>query len=103
MLQEADKIWIDALRAEGWYDKVWQAAAIYVPVKTTGITDGRRTYEAVIALRAVISTDAVTAQIVHLPWELLDRVQHDIIEKVDGVNRVVYDISSKPSATIEWE
>ena len=103
VLQEADKIWIDALRAEGWYDKVWQAAAIYVPVKTTGITDGRRTYEAVIALRAVISTDAVTAQIVHLPWELLDRVQHDIIEKVAGVNRVVYDISSKPSATIEWE
>ena len=103
ILQEADKIWIDALREAGLYDKVWQAAAIFVPVKSTGITDGRRTYENVIALRAVNSIDAVTAQIVHLPWELLDKVQHDIIEKVPGVNRVVYDISSKPSATIEWE
>ncbi|MBO6168814.1 MAG: glutamine-hydrolyzing GMP synthase [Bacteroidales bacterium] len=103
ILQEADKIWIDALREAGLYDKVWQAAAIFVPVKTTGITDGRRTYDNVIALRAVNSVDAVTAQIVHLPWELLDKVQNDIITRVKGVNRVVYDISSKPSATIEWE
>ena len=102
ILQEADKIWIDALREAGLYDKVWQAAAIFVPVKTTGITDGRRTYDNVIALRAVNSVDAVTAQIVHLPWELLDKVQNDIITRVKGVNRVVYDISSKPSATIEW-
>ena len=103
ILQEADKIWIDALREAGLYDKVWQAAAIFVPIKSTGITDGRRTYENVIALRAVNSTDAVTASIVHLPWELLDKVQNEIITRVKGVNRVVYDISSKPGATIEWE
>ncbi len=103
ILQEADYIWIKALRDAGLYDKVWQAAAIFVPVKTTGVSDGRRTYDNVIALRAVNSVDAVTAQVVHLPWELLDRVQNEIITKVAGVNRVVYDISSKPSATIEWE
>ena len=103
ILQEADKIWIDALREAGLYDKVWQAAAIFVPVKTTGVKDGCRTYENVIALRAVNSIDAVTAQIVHLPWELLDKVQNEIITRVKGVNRVVYDISSKPSATIAWE
>lgn len=103
ILQEADKIWIDNLREAGLYDKVWQAAAIFVPVKTTGIADGCRTYENVIALRAVNSIDAVTAQIVHLPWEFLDKVQDEIIAKVNGVNRVVYDISSKPGATIEWE
>ena len=103
VLQEADKIWIDILREEGWYDKVWQAGAILVPVKTTGITDGRRTYANVIALRAVNSVDAITAQPVRLPWDLLDRVQREIIAKVDGVNRVVFDISTKPGATIEWE
>ncbi|MBP5721860.1 MAG: glutamine-hydrolyzing GMP synthase [Bacteroidales bacterium] len=103
ILQEADKIWIDSLREAGLYDKVWQAAAIFVPVKTTGICEGRRTYDNVIALRAVNSIDAVTAQIVHLPWEFLDKVQDEIIAKVKGVNRVVYDISSKPGATIEWE
>ena len=103
ILQEADAIWIKALRDAGWYDKIWQAGAIFVPVKTTGVRDGRRTYDNVIALRAVNSVDAVTAQIVHLPWELLDQVQHDIIANVKGVNRVVFDISSKPQATIEWE
>ena len=103
ILQEADAIYINALREAGLYDKVWQAAAIFVPVKTTGVTDGRRTYENVIALRAVNSIDAVTADVVHLPWELLDKVSKEIIEKVDGVNRVVYDISAKPGATIEWE
>ena len=103
VLQEADKIWIDILREEGWYDKVWQAGAILVPVKTTGVTDGRRTYANVIALRAVNSVDAMTAAPVRLPWELLDRVQREIIAKVDGVNRVVFDISTKPQATIEWE
>ena len=103
ILREADKIWIDALREAGLYDRVWQAAANFVPVKTTGVKDGCRTYENVIALRAVNSIDAVTAQIVHLPWELLDKVQNEIITRVKGVNRVVYDISSKPSATIEWE
>ena len=103
ILQEADAIFIDALREAGLYDKVWQAGAIFVPVKTTGVKDGRRTYDNVIALRAVNSVDAVTAQVVHLPWELLDKVQHDIIAGVAGVNRVVFDISSKPMATIEWE
>ena len=103
ILQEADKIWIDALREAGLYDSIWQAAAIFVPVKTTGISGGRRTYENVIALRAIHSKDAVTAQVVRIPWDLLDKVQNEIITKVEGVNRVVYDISSKPSACIEWE
>ena len=103
ILQEADAIWISALREAGWYDKIWQAGAIFVPVKTTGVKDGRRTYDNVIALRAVNSVDAVTASVVRIPWEILDKVQSDIIANVDGVNRVVFDISSKPMATIEWE
>lgn len=103
ILQEADAIWINILRETGWYDKIWQAGAVFIPVKSTGVTDGRRTYENVIALRAVNSVDAVTAQIVHIPWEILDRVQNEITTKVTGVNRVVFDISSKPQATIEWE
>lgn len=103
ILQEADAIWINTLRETGWYDKIWQAAAIFVPVKTTGVTDGCRTYDNVIALRAVNSVDAVTASVVQVPWEILDKVQHDIIANVKGVNRVVFDISSKPQATIEWE
>jgi len=103
ILQEADAIWIGALRKHGWYDKIWQAGAIFVPVKTTGVKDGCRTYDNVIALRAVNSVDAVTASVVRIPWEILDEVQHDIIANVEGVNRVVFDISSKPQATIEWE
>lgn len=103
VLQEADKIWIDILRETGWYDKIWQAAAIFVPVKSTGVKDGCRTYENVIALRAVNSVDAVTAQVVQVPWDILDRAQREIIHNVKGVNRVVFDISSKPEATIEWE
>lgn len=103
ILQEADAIWINTLREEGWYDKIWQAGAIFVPVKTTGVKDGRRTYDNVIALRAVNSVDAVTASVVQIPWEILDKVQREIIANVDGVNRVVFDISSKPQATIEWE
>ena len=103
VLQEADDIWIRILREEGWYDKIWQAGAILVPVKTTGVTDGRRTYANVIALRAVNSVDAMTAEPIRLPWEVLDRAQREIIAGVDGVNRVVYDISTKPQATIEWE
>ena len=103
ILQEADAIWINALREADLYDKIWQAGAIFVPVKTTGVTDGHRTYDNVIALRAVNSVDAVTASVVRIPWDVLDKVQHDIIANVDGVNRVVFDISSKPQATIEWE
>ena len=103
ILQEADAVFIRDLREAGLYDEVWQAAAILLPVKATGIKDGRRTYENVVALRAVHSTDAVTAQVVNLPFDFLQKVATDIIAEVDGVNRVVYDISPKPPATIEWE
>lgn len=103
ILQEADAIFIDALRKEGLYDKIWQAGAILLPVRSTGITDGRRTFDNVIALRAVNSVDAVTADVINLPFEFLQKVANDIIAQVEGVNRVVYDISPKPPATIEWE
>lgn len=103
ILQEADYIYINALREAGLYDKIWQAAAILLPVRSTGIKDGRRTYENVIALRAVNSTDAVTAEVIDLPLEFLRKVATEIISGVEGVNRVVYDISPKPPSTIEWE
>ena len=103
ILQDADKIFIDALRAEGLYDKVWQAAVILLPVQSTGVTAGARTFENAVALRVVNSVNAVTADWVRLPWEFLARVSNDIIHGVKGVNRVVYDISAKPPATIEWE
>lgn len=103
ILQEADAIFINMLREEGLYDKIWQAGAILLPVRSTGVTDGKRTYDNVIALRAVNSVDAVTAQVIDLPYEFLQRVSMAIISQVDGVNRVVYDISPKPPATIEWE
>ena len=103
ILQEADDIFIKALRCEGLYDKIWQAAVVLLPVRSTGVTDGRRTYDNVVALRAVNSVDAVTAEVVHLPMDFLIKVSEEIISKVDGVNRVVYDCSPKPPATIEWE
>ena len=103
ILQEADAIFINMLREEGLYDKIWQAGAILLPVRSTGVTDGRRTYDNVIALRAVNSVDAVTAQVIDLSFEFLQRVSMAIISQVEGVNRVVYDISPKPPATIEWE
>ncbi len=103
ILQEVDKIYIDALRAWDLYDKVWQAGAILLPVKSVGVMGDERTYESCVALRAVASTDGMTADWVHLPYEFLAEVSNDIINKVKGVNRVVYDISSKPPATIEWE
>jgi len=103
ILQEADAIYIQALRDAGLYDKIWQAAAILLPVKSTGIKDGCRTFENVIALRAVNSVDAVTADVINLPFDFLQKVSTDIIAQVEGVNRVVYDISPKPPATIEWE
>ncbi len=103
ILQEADNIFISALRREGWYDKVWQAGAILLPVQSVGVMGDERTYERTAALRAVISTDGMTADWVHLPYELLANVSNEIINKVRGINRVVYDISSKPPATIEWE
>lgn len=103
ILQEVDKIFIDSLRRDGLYDKVWQAGAILLPVKSVGVMGDERTYESCVALRAVSSVDGMTADWVHLPYEFLANVSNDIINKVRGVNRVVYDISSKPPATIEWE
>ena len=103
VLQEVDKIFIDSLRRDGLYDSVWQAGAILLPVKSVGVMGDERTYESCVALRAVSSVDGMTADWVHLPYEFLADVSNDIINKVKGVNRVVYDISSKPPATIEWE
>ena len=103
VLQEADKIYMDALKEWGLYDKVWQAGTILLPVKSVGVMGDERTYESTVALRAVTSTDGMTADWVHLPYDFLARVSNDIINKVRGINRVVYDISSKPPATIEWE
>lgn len=103
ILQNVDKIYIDALREWGLYDQVWQAGAILLPVKSVGVMGDERTYESCVALRAVASTDGMTADWVHLPYDFLATVSNDIINKVRGVNRVVYDISSKPPATIEWE
>ncbi len=103
ILQEADKIFIDALRAEGLYNKVWQAGVMLLPVQSVGVENGARTYENAVALRVVNSVDAMTATVVHLPWEFLARVSTDIMNGVKGVNRVTYDISAKPPATIEWE
>ena len=103
ILQDVDKVFIDGLKSWGLYDKVWQAGAILLPVNSVGVMGDERTYEKVVALRAVESTDGMTADWVHLPYEFLMKVSNDIINKVKGVNRVVYDISSKPPATIEWE
>lgn len=103
VLQEADAIFINGLRKEGLYDKVWQAGVMLLPVQSVGVMGDERTYESCVALRAVISTDGMTADWVHLPYEFLANVSNEIINKVRGVNRVVYDISSKPPATIEWE
>ncbi len=102
-LQEVDHIFVQGLKSSGWYDKVWQAAAILLPVQSVGVMGDERTYENTVVLRAVESTDGMTADWVHLPYELLARLSNDIINNVKGVNRVVYDISSKPPATIEWE
>ncbi len=103
IIQDADKIFIDSLRAAGLYDKVWQAAAILLPVQSTGVSNDARTYENCVALRAVLSIDAMSADWAQLPYEFLAQVSNDIIRGVQGVNRVVYDISAKPPATIEWE
>ncbi len=103
ILQEADKIFIDGLREFGLYDKVWQAGVVLLPVQSVGVMGDERTYESCVALRAVTSTDGMTADWVHLPYDFLAKMSNDIINKVKGINRVVYDISSKPPATIEWE
>ena len=103
ILQDADAIFISALREWDLYDKVWQAGAILLPVQSVGVTNDERTYENAVTLRAVHSTNAMTADWVQLPYEFLAKVSNDIINNVRGVNRVVYDISAKPPATIEWE
>ncbi len=103
ILRDADKIFIDALRADGLYDKIWQAGVILLPVKSVGVMGDERTYEYTAALRAVTSTDGMTADWYPLPYDFMARVSNDIIRHVRGINRVVYDISSKPPATIEWE
>lgn len=103
MLQEADAIYIQHLRDSGWYSKVWQAGAILLPVQSVGVMGDERTYEFTVALRAVTSVDGMTADWAYLPHELLGKISNDIINRVKGINRVVYDISSKPPATIEWE
>lgn len=103
ILQEVDAIFINGLKDWGLYDKVWQAGAMLLPVNSVGVMGDERTYEKCVALRAVESTDGMTADWVNLPYEFLQKTSNDIINKVKGVNRVVYDISSKPPATIEWE
>ena len=103
ILQDVDDIFINGLREWKLYDKVWQAGAILLPVNSVGVMGDERTYEKCVALRAVESTDGMTADWVNLPYEFLQKISNDIINKVKGVNRVVYDISSKPPATIEWE
>jgi len=103
ILQEADAIFIDGLKESGLYSIVWQAGVMLLPVQSVGVMGDERTYESVVALRAVSSTDGMTADWVHLPYEFLAKISNEIINKVRGINRVVYDISSKPPATIEWE
>ena len=103
MLQEVDAIFIQGLKAWNLYEKVWQAGAIFLPVSSVGVMGDERTYESCVALRAVQSTDGMTADWVDLPYKFLQKISNEIINSVKGVNRVVYDISSKPPATIEWE
>jgi GMP synthase (glutamine-hydrolysing) len=103
LLRRADAIFIEELRAAGWYDKVAQAFAVFLPVRAVGVMGDGRTYEHVVALRAVVTTDFMTAHWAELPYDLLGKVSNRVINEVRGINRVVYDISGKPPATIEWE
>jgi GMP synthase (glutamine-hydrolysing) len=102
-LQEADAIWLDEIRKAGLYDAIWQAFSVLLPVRTVGVMGDARTYEKVLALRAVTSTDGMTAEVFRFPWEVLEAAATRIVNQVRGVNRVVYDITSKPPGTIEWE
>jgi GMP synthase (glutamine-hydrolysing) len=103
LLQEADYLFVKALKEQDLYATVWQAGAILLPVKSVGVMGDERTYEYTVALRAVTSVDGMTADWAHLPYDFLANVSNEIINNVRGINRVVYDISSKPPATIEWE
>jgi GMP synthase (glutamine-hydrolysing) len=103
LLRRADHIFIEEIRGFGWYDKIWQAGVVFLPVKSVGVMGDDRTYEWTVALRAVHSRDGMTADVVRLPWELLERVSTRIINEIRGINRVAYDVSNKPPVTIEWE
>jgi GMP synthase (glutamine-hydrolysing) len=103
VLREADVVVLEEIKAAGYYDKVWQSFAVLLPIKTVGVVGDERSYENVIALRVVDSQDGMTADWVALPFELLAKISNRILNEVRGVNRIVYDISSKPPATIEWE
>jgi GMP synthase (glutamine-hydrolysing) len=103
ILQEVDAIFINGLKEDGLYNDVWQAGAIFLPIQSVGVMGDERTYENAVALRAVTSTDGMTADWCHLPYEFLAKISNRIINQVRGINRVTYDISSKPPATIEWE
>ena len=103
ILQEVDAIFINGLKEHNLYDDVWQAGAIFLPIQSVGVMGDERTYENAVALRAVSSTDGMTADWCHLPYEFLAKTSNAIINQVKGINRVTYDISSKPPATIEWE
>jgi GMP synthase (glutamine-hydrolysing) len=103
VLQKADLIWLEEIRKAGLYDTIWQAFAVLLPVKTVGVMGDARTYEDVCALRAVTSTDGMTADFFEFPWEVLGRAATRIVNEVKGINRVVYDVTSKPPGTIEWE
>ena len=102
-VREADEIFIDELRKSGWYEKTWQAGAVLLDVRTVGVKGDERSYEAAVSLRAVVSEDAMTADWVQLPHEVLRVTSHRILNSVKGINRVLYDISTKPPASIEWE
>jgi GMP synthase (glutamine-hydrolysing) len=103
ILQEVDAIFINGLKEHNLYNEVWQAGAIFLPIQSVGVMGDERTYENAVALRAVESTDGMTADWVNLPYDFLGEISNQIINRVKGINRVVYDISSKPPATIEWE
>ena len=103
LLRQADHIYISEIQNFGWYDKIWQAGVVFLPIKSVGVMGDDRTYEWTVALRAVHSRDGMTADVVRLPWELLERVSTRIINEIPGINRVAYDVSNKPPATIEWE
>jgi GMP synthase (glutamine-hydrolysing) len=102
-LRAADAIMLEEIRAAGLYDEIWQALCVFLPVQSVGVMGDARTYENVVAVRCVTSVDAMTADFAHIPHEVLARISSRIINEVPGINRVVYDISSKPPATIEWE
>jgi GMP synthase (glutamine-hydrolysing) len=103
ILREVDDLLMAEIKAAGYYKKLWQSFAVLLPLKSVGVMGDKRTYENIVAIRAVTSKDAMTADWARLPHKLLNRISNRIINEVDGVNRVVYDISSKPPGTIEWE